>query len=243
MASEKRRYRQRQKPKEAIGCYKEERSALLDELANSEKEELVRIMDVAYEVKTAQQRRTVFGKRLDKLRIKAFPGESLLREIEKFRDDSSNGNYYAPFDIDSRNFTFIPPETEEWFDRLADFFNTAMLLVDQGQYQLAYDAFGLIYELVGLMESGDEIIFADEYGSWMIPVREDDCIAAYLRAVAQMENEDDFTNTAIGLLKRDEKQSFTINVYHSALAAGSPEQVAAFVAKVEKLGLAIQLAR
>ena len=159
------------------------------------------------------------------------------------RASSLNGRYYAPFDINSKNFTHVPPETEEWFDRLADFFTAATLLVEQGEYQKAVDAFDLVYELVDLMESGDEIVFADEYGSWMIPIREEDCVAAYLKAIAQVENEVGFANAAVDLLKRDKNQGFSLKVYSAAMNAGRPEQIAFFAAKVEKLAMPTKFSR
>lgn len=72
------------------------------------------------------------------------------------------------------------------------------------------------------MESGDELIFADEYGSW-IPIREDDCFAAYLKTIAQVENEVGFAYAAVDLLKRDKNQGFSLKVYSTALNAGLPE--------------------
>jgi hypothetical protein len=71
----------------------------------------------------------------------------------------------------------------------------------------------------------------------MIPVREEECIAAHLKAVAQTENAVGFANAAVEMLRRDKSQGFTLKVYPSALACGTPEQVAAFEAKIQKLGL------
>ena len=187
-----------------------------------------------------QQRRSIFAEELDQLRLIAFPGESVIAELEKFREDSINGRYYAPFDIDSKNFTYVPNETEEWFDRLGDFFNAATLLVEKGEFSIAVAAFEIICELVDIMESGDEIVFADEYGSWMIPVREDECVAAYLKAISSVENAVGFANEAIELLKRDRQENFTLKVYDAAMKVGHPDQKIAFASKVEKLGLPIK---
>jgi len=240
MVSEQSRYISRNKLTEPVGDYPEEKSALFLELRSTDRAELLHYLDVAYEAMSPYQRRAIFGEILDQVRLVAFPAESLIAELEKFREDSINGKYYAPFEINSKNFMYKPPETEEWFDRLADFFRSATLLVEKSQYSTAVAAFELIYELIEIMESGDEIVFADEYGSWMIPIREEECVAAYLRAISCTENAFGFANEAVSLLKRDREQSFSLKVFESAMRVGNPEQKAAFAAKVEKLGLLIK---
>lgn len=55
--------------------------------------------------------------------------------------------------------------------------------------------------------------------------------------MAKIENEVGFANAAIEMLRRDKSQSFTLKVYPSALSCGTPAQVAAFEAKIQKLGL------
>jgi hypothetical protein len=240
MGSEKGRYISRQDVKEPVGEYPEEKEALFNSLRSKESSELLHYLDAAYETMSPQQRRSTFGEILDQLRLVVFPGESLIAELEKFREDSINGKYYAPFEINSKNFMYKPPETEEWFDRIADFFRSATLLVEHGQYSTAVAVFELIYELIDILESGDEIVFADECGSWMIPIRENECVAAYLKAISCTENAVGFANEAVDLLKRDSRHSFTLKVYDSAMEVGTPEQKAAFAAKVEKLGLPIK---
>jgi hypothetical protein len=148
--------------------------------------------------------------------------------LRSSKEESLAGEFYAPFDINSKNFTHVPAETEEWFNRLADFLKAATALVAIGDYHSAVNAFDVLYEL---------IVFGDEIGSWMIPIREEECVAAYLKAVAQIENSVGFANAAIEMLRRDRSQSFTLKVYPSALDCGSPEQIAAFEAKIQKLGL------
>ncbi len=130
----------------------------------------------------------------------------------------------------------IPPETAEWFSRLAELLTAATRLVEKGDFQNAALAFELLYELIEVMESGDELVFGDEIGSWMIPIREEVCIAAYLRAVAKTENAIGFTITAIDLLKRDKYSSFRLKVYSAAKAVASEEQMRTFEGKIKALG-------
>ncbi len=240
MASEKGRYISKHKAKEPVGEYPEEKEALFGSLRSKDSSELLHFIDAAYEIMSPQQRRAIFGDILDQLRLVAFPGESLIVELEKFREESISGKYYAPFKINSKNFMDVPPETQEWFDRLGDFFGAATKLVAQCQYSTAVSAFELMYELIEMIDCGDEIVFADQCGSWMIPIKEDECITAYLKAIACTENAAGFANEAVDLLKRDKQCSFRLKVYESAMAVANPEQKSAFVAKVKKLGLPIK---
>ncbi|HET7089344.1 MAG TPA: hypothetical protein VFL17_11900 [Anaerolineae bacterium] len=59
----------------------------------------------------------------------------------------------------------IPPETEAWFDRLGELLASSTQRAQQEDHQLATACFGLLFELIGAMESGEEIVFADEIGS------------------------------------------------------------------------------
>lgn len=240
MPSKKDRYIKTQRPRKILGEYEDEKAALFNDLAEESDAILLELLERAYQTMTPSQRRNVFGNRLDRLRTEIFDGEHIIREIEKFRDESLCGEFFAPFDINSKNFTHIPAETREWFDRLADFLKTATCLTSKGDYANAVAAFEILYELIDAMESGDEIVFADEYGSWMIPVREEECVAAYLKAVAHIENAAGFANAAIEMLRRDKRQGFTLKVYSSALICGSSEQVTAFEVKIQKHGLPIK---
>jgi len=68
-----------------------------------------------------------------------------------------------------------------WFEQLGDFLARSTLLADQGQHHDACTCFGLLYELIEQMERGEEIVFAEEVGSWMIPGDEKVYLQAYIR--------------------------------------------------------------
>ncbi len=82
---------------------------------------------------------------------------------------SMAGVYYAPFKINSKNWSHIPDETREWFDRLGDLLQASAQLTAQGNHLHAVACFGTLYTLIAAMEDGEEIVFGDEIGSWMIP--------------------------------------------------------------------------
>jgi hypothetical protein len=84
------------------------------------------------------------------------------------------------------------------------------------------------------MEKGDEIVFADEFGSWMIPGDEKKFIAAYLSSLAVVASPESFTTTALPLLKRDSTYSFSCQVYATAVRVANKEQLAKLKAEIKR---------
>ena len=164
-------------------------------------------------------------------------GKKLLHEIRKFRRESLAGAYYAPFNMNSKNYMHIPPETEAWFDRLGELLAASTQLARQREHHQTCDCFGLLFELIEAMETGEEIVFADEIGSWMIPGDEKRYIAAYLRSLAATATPEAFAAVAVPLLRRDSHQSFTGQVYPSAIRVVTKEQRAYLEAEVERQGI------
>ena len=100
--------------------------------------------------------------------------------------------YYQSFKINSKNFNHIPAKTEEWFDRLGDLLTETSKLTRQGDHPTAVACFDRLYALIETMEEGDSIVFADEIGSWMIPVEEEEWVTDYLTSLAATPTPDVF---------------------------------------------------
>src|SRR5205814_2942862 len=132
------------------------------------------------------------------------------------RDESLAGRYYAPFAINSKNFTHVPEETEEWCDRCARLLEEAMLLTAQGDHADAVRCFAGLAALIEAVDCGEEIIFAEEAGSWMIGVDRAKWLKAYLTSLAATTSPADFTAAAVPLIERDSYHSFSGQAYASA---------------------------
>src|SRR5206468_5048912 len=83
-------------------------------------------------------------------------------------------------------------------------------------------------------ESGKEIVFAEELGSWMIRADEKTLIRSYLSSLASVATPDAFTVAAIPLIKRDSFQSFSCKVYSITTRAANKEQLASLKVEVER---------
>ncbi len=107
-------------------------------------------------------------------------------------------------------------------------------LTAQGDHLHAVACFGILYELIDAMESGKEIVFGDEIGSWMTPGDEKQYVAAYMTSLAATATPEEFTTEALPLIRRDSWQSFAIQAYASAIRAAAETQRARLEAKVQR---------
>ena len=74
------------------------------------------------------------------------------------------------------------------------------------------------------MEDGQEIVFADEIGSWMIPGDEKQYINAYLSASAGFATPEEYAQIAIPLIQRDSYSSFANKTYSLAIKLANEGQ-------------------
>jgi hypothetical protein len=194
-------------------------------LKRQTKATLLELLYSAYYETNTQQRSYIFGELMKKSKPSKIIANDILRESEKFYEDSLSGIYYAPFNINSQNFSHIPVETEEWFEKLGELLQSSTQLTKQKEHLSAVKSFKILYELINRMENGEEIIFADEYGSWMIPGEEKEFLDSYISSLSKVKTPEEYTQIVIPLLKRDSYSSFCDQVYSIALKHSNKEQV------------------
>lgn len=134
----------------------------------------------AWEVMTDAQRQEAFGA-LQPPDIVAMDPQTLLLAIKDFDVRSRKGQYYRQFEMDSKNYTFVPMETQKWFDEIAEYLDAVCVLVEQGEKEIAISCFDILMPLIETMESGDSIVFAHEYGMEMAYTTKD-----YKKVFAQL---------------------------------------------------------
>ncbi len=196
------------------------------------------LLSRAFDILNTNQRQDVFGKIAKEAAKEAPPlrveGKSLLTTIEQFYQNSISGHYYAPFDINSKNFSQIPEETDAWFEELGDCLEDSSKLADQGDHEIAIKCFKLLHELIDKMEDGDEIVFADEYGTWMITGDEKRFVKSYLSSLSASSTPEEYANGAIPLIKRDSYESFHNKVYATAVKIANKDQKTFLKMEVKK---------
>jgi hypothetical protein len=131
------------------------------------KSEILDLLRAAYDVMKTPQRDEIFYKIQQQSEGLSVNPKAALKTAKKFMKDSLDDVYYAPFNVNSKNFMDVPEETDAWFSKLHDVLASAAKLTEQEDYHVAIEVFKIAYELIDMIESGAEIVFADELGMWM----------------------------------------------------------------------------
>lgn len=217
--------------------------ALFKVLKRQTKATVLELLSSAYDEMSTQQRRHIFGALVEKSKPARASARDVQKESEQFYEDSIAGIYYAPFNINSKNFSHIPEETEEWFEKLGDLLQASTQLTKQKEHASAVESFQILYKLVDKMECGEEIIFAEEYGSWMIPGDEQNFLNAYISSLAAVKTPEEYTRIVIPLLKRDSYTSFCNKVYSLAMKHSNKEQENALKVAIKEQNIKIKSSR
>jgi hypothetical protein len=203
-------------------------------LQKQKKTVLLDYLRAAFAEMDAEQRQAVFADTIPQPPKAAVDGDRLRQEIDQFRRDSLDRKYYAPFPMNSKNWREIPEKTRQWCARFARFAEDASDLTARGEHAQAVSCFAMLCEVLDAMESGDEIIFAEEAGSWLIPTDEKVWMKAYLTSLAATTAPEAFTAAILPLIERDSLHSFASRVYPTALAVADPQQKAHLKAEVQR---------
>jgi hypothetical protein len=92
---------------------------LLKLLAQQEKSALLAYLEACLIAMSQEQRQAVFGKLVYEGHTAKLSPSEVLAAVSQFHVDSLAGKYYAPFDMNSKNYDWTPPETEAWFDEIS----------------------------------------------------------------------------------------------------------------------------
>lgn len=216
---------------------------LFKQLKQQTKSTLLELLHSAYYEMNTQQKRDIFCALIEKSKPSKSIGKIVIKESERFYKESLAGAYYAPFNINSKNFTHIPEETEEWFEKLSDLLQSSGQLTNQKDHASAVKSFDILYKLIGKMEYGEEIVFAEECGSWMIPGNEKDFLDSYISSLANVCTPEEYTKIAIRLIKRDSHSSFCNKVYSAAVRHSNKEQAKNLKEEIRSQNIRIKSAR
>jgi hypothetical protein len=209
-------------------------------LKRQTKATLLELLYSVYFETNSQQRIHIFGELIKKCKPSKTLPQNVVKDSENFYKDSLARVYYAPFNINSKNFSDIPEETEEWFEKLGTLLESSAQLTKQKEHIFAVESFKILYRLIEKMEDGEEIIFADEYGSWMIPGNEQVFLDAYISSLAEVKAPEEYAKTVIPLIKRDSYTSFCNKVYSLALKHSNKEQEKSLMETIKKQQIKIE---
>lgn len=141
-------------------------------ILQAQREDLIQYLDLCLEQMTDQQLSHVFGDLFYEEVVQKLPPSAVLERIQQFQKDSLAGKYYAPFNMNSKNYNWVPPETEQWYDELATWLDRSCELVEQGHKQIAKQCLDICFQLIE-KQYDDDTVFAHELGDWMIHTQYD----------------------------------------------------------------------
>ncbi len=196
---------------------------LFQAIKKLKKEELLDLLRNAFINTEDKERRYIFGDLYKEITKKDRTPDKLLKDIKIFHEESLAGAYYAPFMINSKNWSDVPEETDEWFDTISDYLDFTCVLAEQKDYDTAAKCFKLLFSLIEKLNDGEEIVFADELGDWMIHA-DKDYIENYIITFSKTASIDEYVQHIIPLLKSDSYSSFADKVYQKVKKHSSKEQ-------------------
>ncbi len=136
-------------------------------LAQQEKTALLAYLEACLIAKS-QEQQAVFGQLVYAQNTAKLSPDEVIAAVKQVHTGSLAGKYYAPFSMNSKNYDWVPPETEAWFDEISIWLDRYCELAAKGHSVEAKQGLDLLMELIRKMNDGDEIVFAHEYGDWMI---------------------------------------------------------------------------
>lgn len=200
---------------------------LFEAIRALKKSELITLLEEAFDEMERGTRRVVFGELFNEYTKKERTAEQVRKQVKQFYKQSMAGDYYAPFSINSKNYLDVPEETDEWFDEIGDHLGFVSELVEEEEYETALHCFKLLYELIDRMEEGEEIVFADELGAWMIGDTEQDTENYIIAASKVLEDSEEYVGLLLPRLRRDSYFSFSEKVYEKIKKHANPSQLKA----------------
>src|SRR6202035_2021736 len=87
---------------------------VLAHLKKQRKAVLLDYLRAAYAEMTAKQRAAVFPEASPAPAKRVIDGGRLLKTVRQFHSDSVARKYYAPFNVNSKNFMQVPDATTQW---------------------------------------------------------------------------------------------------------------------------------
>jgi len=136
-------------------------------ILKSNPQELIQYLDACLEQMTNQQIDAVFGDLYFEQVIQRMAPGVVLEQIEKFLKKSLAGEYYAPFNMNSKNYNWVPPETEQWYNELSTWLDRSCELVEEGHREIGKECLDICFQLID-KQIDDDTVFAHELGDWMI---------------------------------------------------------------------------
>lgn len=132
------------------------------------------------------------------------PTASLRASAEAFAQASLAGEYYEPFDIDSRNFTQRSAGTLSWTAECRRLFERCARADSSVAPTEVRGAFDILFDLLDRVDEGqdDVVFFADEGGSWQVGVDWEAVLPAWFVVLSTTAHPEEFARLVVERVSR-----------------------------------------
>lgn len=176
-------------------------------LRKLKKDDLLQLLQDAYQELPASRVVSVFGKWVD---VTTFMSSTpaaprrLLDAVQRFHADSLAGQYYEEFNVNSQNFMEKSEGTELWISECNQLFDKCVELSGRGHHAEVCSAMDLLFELLAQIDTGSDaiIFFADEGGSWQVGVDDERVLLAYFASLAAVAKSEEYADRAAEIIER-----------------------------------------
>lgn len=197
------------------------------------------VLDEAIEVMTPEPLALATRKYVPLEDVQAGPPEpvapSLLDDVRSLDVRARGGEYYQAFDVNSRNCKELSGGTLAFiadYGRLMDRCVVASEAPDLADTAAAFDLlFGLLRHHDASCD--DIVFFADEAGSWQIPVDWPAVFPAWFRCLAQVATPDEFADSVVNTVEDFEHYAWGQHIEEAERAA-TPAQRDALLDRTAK---------
>ena len=199
-----------------------EEEVLIEALKKQSKEQLIYLLLCSFDILDDAKRFQVFNDIYYKEKTPAFNSQKIYDAIKNFYNDSKAKKYYTPLAINSKSSSNVPEKTDIWFEMIADFFKKTIELNVNNEHKLAVECFDMLYYLQENMS--EEIVFADELGSWMIPIKQSEVIPRYIESISKVCLPEDYKERIKLVMNIDAHDYQKSKILNKAFEVGNREQ-------------------
>jgi hypothetical protein len=142
-------------------------------LSSLPKQELIKLFLRALNLMDPSQQDQLLGDWQFEQRLKGKTQKEVIVLLQDFVHRSKAGEFYKPFFMNSKNYTHVPPETEIWYAEMSRWLDYACQQANDGNNAHALEVLTPCLDLLDESEGDENIVFAHEYGDWMLAVNYD----------------------------------------------------------------------
>lgn len=195
---------------------------LLEALKKQSKEKLIYLLLCSFDVLDDAKRLQVFNEIYYKEQTPVFNPQKIYNSVKTFYNDSKAKKYYDLLSSGSKSGSDVPEKTQIWFEMLADLFKKTIELNLHNEHALAVECFDMLYYLQENMS--EEIVFADELGSWMIPIKQSEAIPKYIESISKVCKPEEYKERIKLVMNIDAHDYQKSKIFNKALEVGNREQ-------------------